>query len=178
MKRTTILLEEDVLLEIQQLAKQHQVTTSQVIQRAIADYVETQRQMRLHPPGTDDGPAPLRPSRRTPEPVRYVRETPAPAAEHPSESAQGVEEAEGGETYGLRPILVPLVVGGLSALFALFELVQAIGRFATNARALEVVINHLLPAVLLGVVAAAFFFVASQNRRMCSMRSDEHDEVE
>jgi len=168
MKRTTILLEEDLLLEVQQLAKERQVTTSQVIQQAVADYVERQRQQRTQAlvesaeVETKEATSPRlpdeQPARATP-PAQVVPVR--PPMPHESAPAQ-VPHATAERTSRLS--LIPLVLGGLGAIFALLEIVRAIEQFATRARPLEVVVNYLLPGVLLGVVAAALFVIARQVR--------------
>ncbi|MEA3345953.1 MAG: ribbon-helix-helix protein, CopG family [Chloroflexota bacterium] len=158
MKRTTVLLEEDLLLEIQQLAKEQRITTSQVIQRAVADYVEDQ-------------------SASHPEPYEETkigvieRLQPDESPESPVESARPVEEATepvspAESTRGFSGLtLIPFILGGLSALFALFEFVRAAGQITGHGQPLEVVINYIVPGILLSIIAAAFFFVGGQSQR-------------
>jgi hypothetical protein len=161
MKRTTILLEEDLLLEVQQLAKEQQTTTSQVIQQAVADYVDGQRRIRSHP-AAEEPPA-GEPSERPAEPIQPVVQKPQPvAAEHQPLPAEGME-------MGTRRLswlaLISLIVGALSALFALIEFLLAAAQLTGQAQPMEVLVNYVVPGLLLGVVAAAFLFIASQSRR-------------
>ncbi len=46
MKRTTILLDESLLLDIQQLAEEENTTASRVIREALAEYVAVRRKPR------------------------------------------------------------------------------------------------------------------------------------
>jgi len=163
MKRTTILLEEDLLLEVQQLAKEQQITTSQVIQQAVADYVEGQRRSRFYPPPTEEKFPHIEPSEPLAEPAQPVEEKSEPVpVEHQPTLGKGI-------VVEVKHIpwltLIPLILGGLSALFALLEFLQAVGQLTGQAQPLEVVVNYIIPGVLLGIVAAAFLFIASQSRR-------------
>jgi len=175
MKRTAILLEESLLLEVQQLAKERQVTVSQVIQQAVADYVESQRRSRSRPPVSEEVVPPSEPSEPSTEPARPTEEEPSPAsaerqptpvaarkvaqaleAEHqPTPAPQGSQIAQ-----ALWPALIAFILGGLSALFALLELLLAVEKFTGSAQPLGVALNHLVPGVLLVIVAVAFIFVA------------------
>jgi len=162
MKRTTILLEEDLLLEVQQLAKEQQTTTSQVIQQAVADYVEGQRGIRSYPAAEEEPPA-GEPSERLGEPIQPVEQKPEPtAAERQPLPAEGME-------MGTRRFswlaLISLVVGALSALLALIAFLLAAVQLTGQAQPMEVLVNYVVPGLLLGVVAAAFLFIASQSRR-------------
>lgn len=163
MKRTTILLEEDLLLEIQQLAKEQQTTTSQVIQQAVADYVEGQRRIRSYPAAEEDEPPAGEPSERLAEPIQPVEQKPEPAAvEHKTPPAEGMEM--GARRFSWLA-LISLVVGALSALLALSEFLLAAAQLTGQAQPMEVLVNYVVPGLLLGVVAAAFLFIASQSRR-------------
>lgn len=144
MKRTAILLEESLLLEVQQLAKEQQVTVSQVIQQAVADYVESQRRGRSHPTELEGAVPPIEPS-----------EPPAEPAQQPAPALWGSQTGR-----ALWPAFIALILGGVSALFALLELLLAAEKFAGSAQPLVVALNHLLPGVLLVIVAAAFIFIA------------------
>jgi hypothetical protein len=162
MKRTTILLEEDLLLEVQQLAKEQQTTTSQVIQQAVADYVEGQRRIRSYPAAAEEPPA-GEPSEPLAQPIQPVEQEPEPAAaERQPLPAEGME-------MGTRRFswlaLISLVVGALSAMFALIEFLLAAAQLTGQAQPMEVLVNYVVPGLLLGVVAAAFLFIASQSRR-------------
>jgi len=164
MKRTIILLEEDLLLEVQQLAKEQQITTSQVIQQAVANYVQGQRQSRSSPPALEEEFPQIEPSEPLVEPVQPVEEEKLEPvlAEHQPAPAQGI----GVEAKRLSWLtLISLILGGLSGLFALLQFLQAAGQLTGHAQPLEVVINYLVPGILLGIVAAAFCFIASQGRR-------------
>lgn len=160
MKRTTILLEENLLLEVQQLAKEQQVTTSQVIQQAVADYVEVQRRSRSQPPVTEEA-SPSRSSASLAEPVQPVE-----ARSEPASVGHQPIPAQGSQVRG-KPFpwlaLIFFVLGGLSAPFALVEFILTIGEFTSGVRPLEVTFNHLLPGLLLTLIAVGFLFVASQS---------------
>lgn len=49
MKRTTVMVEEDILYELQQIAQRQGTSTSGVIREALAQYVAAQHE--AHPPG-------------------------------------------------------------------------------------------------------------------------------
>jgi len=161
MKQTTILLDESLLVEVQRLAEERHTTTSQVIQQAVAGYVTGQRRGAVTASVAEEQSPRTEPSDQLAEPVQpnEAKPEPAPLECQPSPT-------EGGEGRAERSLWVKwvsLVAGGLSTLSALFFLVRAAGQFTGRARALEVVVNYLLPGLLLGVVAAASFFVASQS---------------
>lgn len=163
MKRTTILLEEDLLFEIQQLAKEQQVTTSQVIQQAVADYVGGQRRSRSHLPATEEEFPRLESSDSLAEPAQPVEEKSEPVpVEHQPVPTKGI----GAKAKQLPWLtLICFILGGLSALFALFGFLQAVGQLAGHGQPLEVAVNYLIPGVLLAIIAVAFFFIASHSQR-------------
>jgi len=161
MKRITILLEEDLLLEVQQLAKEQHVTTSQVIQQAVADYVQDQSRIWSYPPGTEEGPS-------QPESPGLLAERAQPAEERPKPPpAEFRTTLTSGASARRFPWLtmISLIVGGLTAVFALIEFVQAAGQLADGGQPVEVLVNYVVPGLLLGVVAWACFFIANQSRQ-------------
>ena len=165
MKRTTILLEEDLLLEVQQLAKEQQITTSQVIQQAVARFVEAQRRGRQAPPAPEQRPIVLpRPPRPMPEPVRLAQERTAAGLvdSYPTLIEEAMETSSKKAPWST---LIPLALGVMSALFALFVIIQAVSHLANHVRPLEIVVNSLVPGLLLGVVATAFLYLANEGRR-------------
>jgi hypothetical protein len=163
MKRTTILLEADLLLEVQQLAREQHVTTSQVIQQAVADYVEGLRRSRSYPSGGREESPSVESSGWPTDALQPAEEkSETPPAEDTREPTEALDSGAGRPSW-LR--LVAVAVGGLCALLALVEFARAATQFAGAAVPLEVVINYVVPGILLGVVASASFFIASQSRR-------------
>jgi predicted transcriptional regulator len=163
MKHTTIMLDESVLFEIQQLAKERHTTTSQVIQQAVTEYVEGQRRSAVSAPVAEEQWPEAKPSEPLAERVQPLEAKPEPV---PLEGEPSLTEGGEGRTGRFPWVMwVSLAAGGLSALSALFLLVQAAGELIGRARGLEVVVNFLLPGLLLGLVAAAFLFIASQSQQ-------------
>jgi hypothetical protein len=163
MKHTTILLDESLLLEVQRLAEERHTTTSQIIQQAVAEYLADEHQSAVTASLAEDQLPQDEPSEPLTEPVQPIEARPEPV---PLERQLSL--AEGGEEKTERfpwAKWVPLVAGGLSALAALFLLIRGVGQFTGRTRVLEVVINYLLPGLLLGVVAAASFFIVSQSEQ-------------
>ena len=164
MKRTTILLEEDLLLEVQQLAKEQQITTSQVIQQAVADYVSARSQGHLSPTVAERRRTV--PSERTEPALRPAhRGRKRPRAARRGRRAAPVEGAVVGTQAIHWPTVVPLALGALVALLAFIEIAQAVMQLADRARVLGVLLNYVLPGLLLGIVAAALLYIGIQSRQ-------------
>jgi hypothetical protein len=163
MKRTTILLENDLLTEVQRLAKERHTTTSQVIQQAVAEYVADPSGSQAPAPVTEEARASIEPFELLIEPGESpgAKSGSAPVGSHLA-PIEGTRVATG---HSPSITLILLAVGGLSALSALFLCGRAVGQLIGRGPTLGMLVNYLLPGLLLGVIATASFIIATQRRQ-------------
>ena len=160
MKRTIILLDENLLLEIQQMAKDQDATASQVIQQALVQYCQGQRSGRSHGDAGRASPGRSASQHKADSAVEAQPGSPASRSQHGSGERRGQSGAR-----SVWQILLSTALGALAGLFAASEFVRAASQFAGGEPPLQWVVTHIVPGALLTVIAGAFFFIALRSLR-------------